>query len=74
MKVYLIKNTVTNKYYLKKGRWHTKIFCESYFTEQAAKWHRTYQLNSGSYYGYLGERFKYKPEDIVIEEYEMIKV
>lgn len=69
MKVYLVKRITDNKYYLKKGRWHQDIFCESYFTEQAAKWHRTYWLNNYKFSGLPVD----KPEDIVVEEYEMVK-
>jgi hypothetical protein len=69
MKVYLIKRLTDNKYYLKKHRWDTTIHCESYFTEQAAKWHRTYWLNN---YPTANEADILAPS-IVIEEYEMIK-
>ncbi len=71
MKVYLIKNTLTSKYYLKKHRWDTRIHCESFFTEQAAKWHRTYVINASHIYTTLERRLDDK---VVIEEYEMIKI
>lgn len=64
MKVCLIKRVSNNTYYLKKGRWSKQIFCESFFTEQAAKWHRTYVLN----------RFKLLPEEVVVEEYNMVSL
>lgn len=70
MKVYLIKRLTDNKYYLKKGRWNTKIFCESYFTERAAKWHRKYWIKYSKWY----TKDPVVPEDIIIEEYEMIKL
>ena len=71
MKVYLVKRLTDNKYYLKKGRWSEEILCESYFTEQAAKWHRTYVINASHIYTTLERRLDDK---VVIEEYEMIKL
>lgn len=70
MKTYLVKRLTDNKYYLKKGRWSEKIFCESYMTKQAAKWHRTFWLNDFNIRWKIGDG----PEDIIIEEYEMVKV
>lgn len=72
MKVYLAKRLSDNKYYLKKNRWYKDIFCESYFTEQAAKWHRTYTINDSKRYSDV--TIHLNKEDIVIEEYDMIKL
>lgn len=72
MKVCLIKNVVTNEYYLKKHRWHKDIHCESFFTERAAKWHKSYVVSSSK--DWKDTTLHLKDEDIVIEEYEMIKV
>lgn len=69
MKVSMIKNTVTGKYYCKQYCWSHRIMCDSYFTERAAKWHKTFFLNSPIKFD-----AHETPENIVIEEYEMVKV
>lgn len=78
MKVYLIYNKTNNKYYQKKNRWSTEPTCESYFTEQAAKWHRTYLLNR-IYWKHddakgLIRHPLHQNQDVVIEEYQIVKV
>lgn len=77
MKTYLIFNTTTKKYYCRNNSWSEKINKDSYFTSQSSKWHKTYLSNlwrSKIEDGKKVKEFLYSKENIVIEEYEMVKI